>query len=309
MPKMVQTIPPRGFISLLEYSIITNEKMYKARIRMPLLLRRTASPIFCGREVSGMKQTAVLAGLQDYWTVRSDSYSQQNLKEMGTWKRKAWREKILSNAPENAVLDILDVGTGPGFFAVNLALAGHHLTAVDVTGEMLRHARENAAAYGAKVRFLLQNGDSLPFPDASFDLVVNRNVLWNLERPKQALSEWCRVLRPGGRLVYFDANWYLYLFDPQVAKMREENLQRQANREESHMPDEKVRLLESIARKLPLSRCHRPEWDSEALRECGMTIVNIQDDIGPEVLDHQEWMAYRPNPMFMVCAEKGGGDH
>ena len=256
-----------------------------------------------------MQQTTILSGLQDYWTVRSDSYSRQNLQEMNNWKREAWREKILANAPEKPVLDILDVGTGPGFFAINLALAGHRVTGLDVTEEMLRHAGGNAAAYGAPVRFLCQSGDALPFPDESFDLVVSRNVLWNLEQPEQALAEWCRVLRQGGRMVYFDANWYLYLYDPQVARAREESRRALARETDAPVPPEKAHMLENIARRLPLSRCRRPEWDRETLEALGMSLVCIQEDIGPEVLTRQERLEYAANPMFMVCAEKGGGGH
>ena len=256
-----------------------------------------------------MEQRSLLDGIQDYWTVRSDSYSQQNLQEMNNWKRRAWREKILSMAPAGERLEILDVGTGPGFFAINLALAGHSVTGVDVTEEMLCRARENAAAYGAAPRFLCQSGDALPFADGSFDLVISRNVLWNLERPEQALAEWCRVLRPGGRLVYFDANWYLYLFDAQAAAARERSRQALAAERALPVPGEKVRMLEDIARMLPLSRCRRPDWDRRALEALGMEIAAIQEDIGPDVLSRSERLEYQPNPMFMVCAQKGGGGH
>ena len=99
-----------------------------------------------------MQQThtaTLLDGIQDYWTVRSDSYSRQNLQEMNNWKRRAWREKILSMAPAEGKLEILDVGTGPGFFAINLALAVRSVTGVDGAEAMLCRARENAAAHGA----------------------------------------------------------------------------------------------------------------------------------------------------------------
>ncbi|MCQ2452736.1 MAG: class I SAM-dependent methyltransferase, partial [Oscillospiraceae bacterium] len=164
-------------------------------------------------EGMGEKETDFLSGLQSYWTERAHSYSRQNIAEMNDWRREAWRSLILKYAPEKDRLRILDIGTGPGFFAINLALAGHEVTAVDVTEHMLWHATENAKAYGAEVTFLLNRGEQLPFADASFDLIVNRNVTWNLEYPEQAFAEWARVLVPGGRMVYFDANWYLYLFD------------------------------------------------------------------------------------------------
>ena len=257
----------------------------------------------------------MLAGIQDYWTVRAESYSRQNIEEMNNWKREAWRRKILSMAPEKKVLDILDVGTVPGFFAVNLALAGHRVTAVDVTEDMLAHARQNAQDYGAEVKFLRQNGDFLSLPENSFDLVVSRNVIWNLERPKQALREWKRVLRPGGRMVYFDANWYLYLFDEELAAAQAQNREslrrQQAGVQYRHndVPQAKIRQLEEIAYRLPLSREPRPAWDQRTLAELGMKRILVQEDISADVLDENERLEYRLNPMFMICAQKGdGGD-
>ena len=167
------------------------------------------------------EQTTILEDLTSYWTDRAHSYSAQNLAEMNDWRRQAWRKLILKHAPEKECLRILDVGTGPGFFAINLALAGHEVTAVDVTEHMIWHARQNAESYGANVTFLVQRGEFLPFEDGSFDLIVSRNVIWNLEYPEEALAEWARVLAPGGRMVYFDANWYLYLYDEELRAKKE----------------------------------------------------------------------------------------
>ena len=161
-------------------------------------------------------QDTILDALTSYWTDRSKSYSVQNIAEMNYWRREAWRKLILSHAPQKEVLRVLDIGAGPGFFAINLALAGHEVTAVDVTEEMLQYAKSNAESYGARVDFVLHRGEFLPFKDGSFDLIVSRNVIWNLEYTEQALEEWERVLAPGGRMIYFDANWYLYLYDEEL---------------------------------------------------------------------------------------------
>ena len=255
--------------------------------------------------------TQTLNGLVSYWTDRAHSYSEQNIEEMNDWRRDAWRDMILSHAPDKDRLRVLDVGTGPGFFAMNLALAGHDVTAVDVTEHMLAHARRNAISYGADVRFVLHRGEELPFEDGSFDLIVSRNVLWNLEYPEKALKEWIRVLSPGGRMVYFDANWYLYLYDRELCRLRKEKKER-FYRRYPHLRDawslspKRTKDLEEIARSLPLSRERRPEWDRRVLEENGMRIVEILEKAGRTLQDPVEIERDDPTQIFMVCAQKSG---
>ena len=56
-----------------------------------------------------------------------------------------------------------------------------------------------------------------------FDVVISRNLTWNLKDPKRAYEEWCRVLKPGGKLLNFDANWYGYLYDEEKRLSYEED--------------------------------------------------------------------------------------
>lgn len=257
------------------------------------------------------KPENILDGLKSYWGVRSESYSRQNIEELNNWKKDAWRQLILKYAPPKCHMRILDVGTGPGFFAINLALAGHQVSAVDVTEEMLAHARENAGAYGAEADFVLYDGEHLPFANESFDLVISRNVLWNLEKPEAALREWKRVLSPEGRIVYFDANWYLYLFD------REQKERHDAAHENYHrlyphavhdkIGSKKAQDLEEIARTLPLSKEHRPEWDEEVLKEAGMDVLKVLPNAGDLVWDEEEKVHEEATPLFMICAQKRKG--
>ncbi|MBQ8975154.1 MAG: class I SAM-dependent methyltransferase [Oscillospiraceae bacterium] len=253
--------------------------------------------------------TEILEGLTSYWSDRSHSYCAQNIQEMNNWKRDAWRNLILSHAPAGERLRVLDVGTGPGFFAMNLALAGHEVTAIDVTEHMLYHARENAEAYGAEVTFIHQRGEFLPFEDESFDLIVSRNVTWNLEYPELALRQWERVLAPGGRMVYFDANWYLYLFDDELRSRITRHKAAFAAAHPEHrstgdLDPDRVRDLEEIAYSLPLSRQKRPEWDRRVLSSIGMKLVRVIDNVGPFVQDETERLRDSVTPVFMVCAEK-----
>ena len=71
-----------------------------------------------------------------------------------------------------------------------MSLAGHEVTAVDVSSQMIENAKENAKAYDVHINFVQVGGINLPFEDKSFDFIISRNVLWNLEYPKEALKEW-----------------------------------------------------------------------------------------------------------------------
>ena len=154
-----------------------------------------------------------------YWTHRASGYSAVNREELATDQKAVWRGviagKIAGNHPGKRPdeIRVLDVGTGPGFFAIILAELGYQVTAVDYTASMLEEARRNAGALAGCIRFRQMNAEELTFPADSFDVVVTRNVTWNLRDPERAYGQWSRVLKPGGVLLNFDANWYRYLWD------------------------------------------------------------------------------------------------
>jgi ubiquinone/menaquinone biosynthesis C-methylase UbiE len=119
-------------------------------------------------------------------------------------ERVAWDRILDLVIPAGGPHDALDAGCGTGFLALELAARGHRVTGIDFAPAMVARAREKAALQGLAARFDEGDAEHLPYPDASFDLVISRHVLWTLPHPKAALSEWLRVLRPGGRLAVID---------------------------------------------------------------------------------------------------------
>ena len=94
---------------------------------------------------------------------------------------------------------LLDVGTGPGDFPGRLRASGHrgHLIGVDLSHGMVERAR--GAYPGAE--FVQASADALPFPDATFDVVTARHMLYHVPDISAAPAEFARVLRPGGRFL------------------------------------------------------------------------------------------------------------
>ena len=137
--------------------------------------------------------------IEAYWTGRAEGYSQVNQGELATDQKQKWTENLKKHLPkgEPEKIKVLDVGTGPGFFAILLAEAGYQVTAVDYTEEMLREARKNAGELAEQITWKQMDAQKLDFKDGTFDAVVSRNLTWNLEKPEKAYEEWMRVLKPG----------------------------------------------------------------------------------------------------------------
>jgi ubiquinone/menaquinone biosynthesis C-methylase UbiE len=84
---------------------------------------------------------------------------------------------------------------------------GYRVNAVDLSSRMVFEARSAALAKGLSIDFQQQDAEALSFDDHRFDVVVSRNLLWTLPDPQRALSDWRRVLKPGGRLLVSDGFW------------------------------------------------------------------------------------------------------
>ncbi|MGD9615374.1 MAG: class I SAM-dependent methyltransferase [Alphaproteobacteria bacterium] len=126
----------------------------------------------------------------------------------GSAERAAWDRILDLVIPEGGPLDALDVGSGTGFLALELAARGHRVTGLDFAPAMIAKAREKAAVQGLDICFDEGDAERLSYPSGSFDLVISRHVLWTLPHPERALDEWLRVLRPGGRLAVIDGAQY-----------------------------------------------------------------------------------------------------
>ena len=100
-------------------------------------------------------------------------------------------------------LKVLDVGSGPGYLAAEMAAQGAEVVGVDPSAAM----RELAAELHPEIQFQAGEAASLPFPDASFDLVCSTQVLEYVADIPAALKEFRRVLRPGGMTALLDTDW------------------------------------------------------------------------------------------------------
>ena len=98
---------------------------------------------------------------------------------------------------------VLDVGTGSGIVAIVATQHNARAAGVDPTPELLAKAKENATlAGGLHIEWAEGTAEMLPFPDASFDVVLSQYAHMFSPQPEAATCEMLRVLKPGGRLAF-----------------------------------------------------------------------------------------------------------
>ena len=254
--------------------------------------------------------TDLLEKIRKYWTRRAESYSDLTRSELSGESRTRWNAVLTENIRKNESLsgrkytEALDVGTGPGFFAILLAKQGLNVTGLDYTEEMLVKAGLNSKNAGVSVNLQRGNACSMDFPDESFDLLVTRNLTWDLESPEDAYKEWYRVLKKGGVLLNFDAAWYKYLFDEDTEHTyhRAHDDARDQNLPDLNDYDESP-VMEEISKNLPLSSNERPEIDLELMKKAGFK-AEVDREIWKTVWDEAEQVNFAYAPMFMLTGRK-----
>ncbi|GLY36508.1 methyltransferase type 11 [Amycolatopsis sp. NBRC 101858] len=139
-----------------------------------------------------------MEGFQARWYAKNRGTEPQ----LAQYRRQA--VEVTSGLPDGA--DVLEVAPGPGFFAVELAKRGFHVTGLDISHTMVEIALEEARKAGVDVDFRQGDVTHAPFADESFDFLVCQAAFKNFRQPVAALNEMHRVLRPGGFAVIHDLN-------------------------------------------------------------------------------------------------------
>ena len=122
---------------------------------------------------------------------------------------KLWRRHALREIVDGSALRILDVACGTGDSTVSIAKAageGSMVTGVDISEGMMALVGDKAekAGVGNRIRLQVADGEALPYEDGTFDRVTCAFGIRNFEHKEKGLSEFLRVLSPGGKVVILE---------------------------------------------------------------------------------------------------------
>ena len=142
------------------------------------------------------------------------------------------------------------------------------------------------------------NVQKTTFENECFDAVVTRNVTWTLPDPEKAYRDWYRILKPGGILLNFDANY--------ADNVRNENQKESwVNPEGVYghigMTEELMQENAKITLSMPASEHRRPGWDEALAEKIGFSAWGSDETLGRRILRENDMS---DAPMFLFWARK-----
>ena len=235
--------------------------------------------------------------VKKYWTQRSHDFGTVRKNELENEMGQRWLHEIERFLPEGRKLDILDVGTGTGFFAILLAEKGHRVEGIDLTPAMLEEARILAKQRNLGITFQEMDAQNLEYPNDSFYVVISRNLTWTLPDPESAYAEWFRVLKPGGVLLNFDADYASH-----VRSHSTQNRKVAPDSPYGHigMTEALQQENDDITLSMDIGQA-RPEWDGEVLTRVGFQSCQTDRQVGKRLLGELDLTTA---PMFGIFARK-----
>lgn len=244
--------------------------------------------------------------LDEYWNRRSRGY---NLATMVALHDSGKDERlILDSLPLGKRSDILDIGTSCGYMAILAARAGHKVTAIDSVPSMIVAAEHNAKQNGVNIDFRVMDMNCINLERESFDLVIAKSAAWMLRCPVAAFRDWVALLRPGGRLLIIDGNYYLGHFDSDYAKVNRVSEITDSENKSMHgvtnMDGVNFNELHELSKHLPVAKVRRPSWDVSVLLGLGMEDIHVDctDESSPQTLTSSGYLNIPRG--FVVSARK-----
>lgn len=137
-----------------------------------------------------------------YWDDNADVWTTLARQGWDVYRDVLNTPAFLAMLPDVQGLHGLDLGCGEGHNTRLLARAGAHMTGLDMSAHFIGHACQAERHEPLGIRYLVASAQEMPWPAATFDFVTAFMSLTDMPGPELALTDACRVLKPGGFLQF-----------------------------------------------------------------------------------------------------------
>lgn len=165
---------------------------------------------------------------------------------------------------------------------------------------MIEHAEHMAAVLGLDATFRIMDVENPDFEPESFDVLVTRNLTWTLPHVEKAYREWYKILKPGGVLINFDADYSAAPEDEQQGGKKHELPENHAHK---LVPDDLMAENNAITMEIGAYHGPRPQWDVQLLIEAGFERVTVDKGVYKRIYAEIDEF-FNPTPIFTIAAFK-----
>ncbi|WP_310423830.1 methyltransferase domain-containing protein [Mycoplana sp. BE70] len=146
--------------------------------------------------------------IKAYWSERAATFDLSPGHEIfSETERQAWQQLICKHLGPGHGRKALDLASGTGVISHLMDDVGFEVTGLDWSEAMLERARAKAKQRNRSIRFYVGDAENTMEAGDSFDVMINRHLVWTLVDPEACFREWLRVLKPGGRLLVIDGDF------------------------------------------------------------------------------------------------------
>ena len=242
--------------------------------------------------------------IRDHWSSRAEGYGNFVRRSYDAPKERLAWQNLYREVLGDRNGEILDCGCGPGTVSLRMSDMGYKMTAMDFSEDMLEEARKNADRYGFNIDFHQGDAEKNPFSDEQFDVVISQYMLWTVPHPEKVMSEWFRILKPGGLVFYIDGDWFN---DPRNTRLR-----RFISRVAKALEYPKIDAVRkngpsdrNVCNGLWSASAKRPDDDVVMMDKAGFKNIRVIHDINKRVMPGIRYYANGfTADYFMVVAEK-----
>lgn len=217
--------------------------------------------------------------IREYWSARAATFDLSPGHEIfGDDERDAWHALIARHLGSGEKRKALDLASGTGVISRLLCESGFSVTGLDFSEPMMERARAKAAVHKVDVRYVIGDAENTRLPDAAFDAIMTRHLVWTLPDPRAAFADWFRVLKPGGGVLIVDADMTARTLRSKLLRGIATALKRFGA--PSLTPGMDRATHERILAQVHFSGGARPEDIAALLAEAGFTDITIDREFG-----------------------------